>query len=229
MRISPAPMPEPILRNIRLLMPVCGPQVTSERAPRLASLSTKTGRSSASSRRWRMLMPTHSGRIAPCATVPVRRSMGPGIPTPAPTTALRSTPLSGQQPVQHADGGLDALLGVVAQGQQDRFLGDHVVAQRGQHDAQVPAAEVDPDGDGTVAVEPDVQGPPPGAGDRFGGGQPGVLHDLDDVRDRGRGEAGLPGQFRLRGGPGEKAFDDPLLVQMPEGGLRSGVFGSAPR
>ncbi|MCY1234201.1 hypothetical protein D9M72_467750 [compost metagenome] len=87
-------MPEPIFRNIRLLMPLWGPHVTSDSAPRLASLSTKTGKFRVSSRCCRMLMPTHSGRIAPCATVPVRRSIGPGIPTPAPTTALRSTPLS---------------------------------------------------------------------------------------------------------------------------------------
>ena len=141
-------------------------------------------------------MPTHSGRMAPCATVPVRRSMGPGIPTPAPTTALRSTPLSASSLSSSADGGLDAFLGVVAQGQQDGFLGDHVVAERGQHHAQVPPAEVDPDGDGAVAVEPDIEGPPPGAGDRFSGGQAGVLHDFDDVGDRGGGQARSAGQVR---------------------------------
>ena len=134
-----------------------------------------------------------------------------------------------EQPVQHPDGGVDAFLGVVAQGKQDRFLGDHVVTERGEHHAQVPPAEVDADGDGAVAVEPDVQGAPPGAGGRLGGGQPGLLHDPDDVGDRGRGEAGLPGQLRLGGRARQEAFDDPLLVQMPEGGLRSGVFGSAPR
>ena len=124
-----------------------------------------------------------------------------------------------QQPVQHADRCGDAFLGVVAEGEQDGFLGNDVVAERGEDHPQVPAAEVDSDGDGPVAVQPDVQGAPPGAGDGLGGRQSGVLHDLDDVGDRGRGKAGLAGQFGLRGRAGQEAFDDPLLVQVPERGL----------
>ena len=109
-----------------------------------------------------------------------------------------------QQSVQQADGGLDAFLGVVAEGKQHGLLGDDVVAEGGEDHAQVPAAEVDADGHGAVAVEPDVQCPPPGAGDRLGGGEAGVLHDFDDVGHRGGGQAGLPRQLGLGGGPASR-------------------------
>ena len=106
-------------------------------------------------------MPTHSGRIAPCATVPGAAVDGAGNSDAGTHHGAALHAAVREQPVQQPDGGLDAFLGVVAQGQQDGFLGDHVVAQRGQHHAQVPPAEVDSDGHCAVAVEPDVQGPPP--------------------------------------------------------------------
>jgi hypothetical protein len=80
--------------NSRFSTALCGPQVTCASAPRLASLSMNTGTRRRSPNVSWMLMPTHSGRMAPCTTVPVRRSMGPGMPMPAPSSALRSIPPS---------------------------------------------------------------------------------------------------------------------------------------
>ena len=48
-------------------------------------------------------MPTHSGRIAPWTTVPVRRSIGPGIPTPAPMMELLWMPASSRSLVSRSD------------------------------------------------------------------------------------------------------------------------------
>ena len=39
-------------------------------------------------------MPTHSGRMAPWITVPVRRSIGPGMPAPTPSSAPGETECS---------------------------------------------------------------------------------------------------------------------------------------
>ena len=200
-------------------MPVWGPQVTSDRAPEIGVVVHEDREIQRFLEALQDVDAHPFGQDGALRHRPRAAVDGAGNADAGSDDGAAFHAAVGQEPVQQSDGGGDALLGVVAQGEQDRFLGDHVIAQGGQHDAQVPAAEVDSDGDGPVAVEPDVQGPPAGAGNRFGGGQPGVLHDLDDVRDRRRGEAGLPCEFRLRGRSGEKAFDDPLLVQMPECGL----------
>jgi hypothetical protein len=163
------------------------PHVTSDRAPRFASLSMNTGNWSASSGvPGCRCPPIRAGSpLAPRCRSGGRWGRGCRRRHP-PRRALHSA--SPASSFQQGDGGLDAFLGLVAQGQEHRFLGDDVVAERGEDHPQVAPAEVDSHRHGTVAVEPDVQCAPSGTGGGLRGGQPGILHDFDDVGHRCRGQ-----------------------------------------
>jgi hypothetical protein len=72
--------------------PAPAPHRYSASAPRFASLSTITGRSSRVARSSPAAMPAHSGRMLDAATSPLRTSTGAGSPSPTPTTDSRSAP-----------------------------------------------------------------------------------------------------------------------------------------
>ena len=111
-------MPEPIFRNIRLLMPLCGPQVTSDRAPRLASLSTNDGENEGLFEAVEDVDAHPFGQDGA-----LRDGAGPAVDGAGDSDAGTHHGAAfhsavRQQFVEQADGGLDALLGVVAEGQQ---------------------------------------------------------------------------------------------------------------
>ena len=133
-----------------------------------------------------------------------------------------------QQPLDQPGGGVDALLGVVAEGKFDGVRGKQPVVQAHQHHLHVPAAEIHSDGDGAAAVDPDRQRPAAGTGGRCGADQSVFGHGLDDVGHGGGGQPGVPGQLRLRQrAAGHQRLQDPLAVPLPQGALGAGpVLGA---
>ncbi len=202
-----------------MLTPLCRPHVTSDQAPEIGVVVNEDGKLQ---RLFQVLQdvdahPLRQDRaLRNGSRAPVNGAGNSDAGTHHGGPLYAAFP---QQLVQQGHCRLDAVLRLVAQWQHHGFLGYHAVAQGGQDHAEVPPAEVDANSHGAVAVEPHVEGAAAGTGNRFRGREAGVQHDLDDVGDRRRGEACLPGEFSLGGRPAAQAFDDALLVQLPQCGL----------
>jgi hypothetical protein len=92
-RISPPPIPVPIVRPITLRPPRAEPCHHSPNVAQFASLSSVVGSRSRSwigSRSGKSFQP----RFGATSTIPRSRSKGPGAPTPMPTKSCRVAPVS---------------------------------------------------------------------------------------------------------------------------------------
>ena len=100
-------------------------------------------------------------------------------------------------------GAVETLLGGGVHVERLGLLGEDLVGEVADGDAQVGVAEVDADDDAGVPAQRDAAGAP--AAGRGGGHLDGaaLLQLPDDVGDGGRGEAGGPGDLRLGQRPGE--------------------------
>ncbi len=83
------------------------------------------------------------------------------------------------------------------------LLGEHLVGEVADGDAQVGVAEVHADDDPGVAAQRDAAGPPAARGGGRDLDRSAVLQLPDDVGDRGRGQARRPRDLRLRERTGE--------------------------
>ncbi len=127
------------------------------------------------------------------------------------------------QPADQLFRPVEALGGGGVDVQRLGLLGEHLVRQVPDRDAQMRVPEVDADDDARVPAQGDAAGP---AAPRRGGRDldgPAVLQFPDDVRDGRRGQARRPRDLRLRERPGEPyRSHDPFQVGSVQRRLRPG-------
>ena len=123
------------------------PNDASASAPRFASLSTSTWSPSRCDELARRGIPAQPGRIIEEPTLPVRRSIGPGRPTPAPRSCASSTPAAARSASTISTAASMASAPSGRRRSRAQSSAQDRRGEVGERDADAIVVEVDADGD----------------------------------------------------------------------------------